>query len=94
MKLKDIRIGMKVVDEYNNEYEVVDIDENEKLMLVKLKCIKFLKDILIQTYGDDIKFQRENTRFYIYKSRKAARKDGCNEKCITVKSLKLKDKSK
>lgn len=47
MKLKDIRIGMKVVDEYNNEYEVVDIDENEKLMPVQLKCIKFLKDILI-----------------------------------------------
>lgn len=94
MKLKDIEIGMIVIDEYNNQYEVIDIDENEKLMPVELRCIKFLKSVLVQTYGNNIKFERENVRFYIYKSQKIARKDGCNEKCITVKSLKLKDKSK
>lgn len=33
MKLKDIKVGMEVIDEYGNEYEIKEITEN-KLMPV------------------------------------------------------------
>lgn len=88
MKLKEIKVGQIVTDKYNNEYKVLYIDKNDALMPVKLKCTKFLQSILVQKFGG-VEFEQEGQRFYIYKSNKVARNDGCNAKCITVKSLRL-----
>ena len=93
MKLKEIEVGMTVVDKYSNEYVVDEIDEFDVVMPVKLKCTNFLKNILIQKVGD-VEFGGIGQSCWVYKSNKVARKDGCGVKCITVKSLKLKDELK
>lgn len=41
MKLKDIEVGMTVVDKFGNEYIVEQI--NGGLMPILLKCTKFVK---------------------------------------------------
>lgn len=90
MKLEEIKVGMVVVDKHGNEYIVQLVNRDGKLMPVMLKCTKFSSNILVQRDGD-VKFSSEGQTFHIYKSKKAARNDGCkNVDVITVKSLKLK----
>lgn len=90
MKLKEIEVGMTVVDKYNNEYVVDEIDGFDAVMPVKLKCVKFAKSIQVQEVND-VEFDGIGQSCWVYKSNKVARKDGCDIKCITVKSLKPKD---
>lgn len=89
MKLKEIEVGMAVIDKHGNEYIVQSVGKGSKLMPVVLKCTKFSSNILVQQFCD-VEFSHEGQTFYIYKSKKAARNDGCDVDCITVKSLKLK----
>ena len=90
MKLKEIEVGMAVIDKHGNEYIVQSVDKDSKLMPVVLRCTEFSSNILVQQFGDDVEFSHEGQFFWIYKSKKAARNDGCDVDCITVKSLKLK----
>ena len=88
MKQKEVKIDQIVVDKYGNEYEVYDVDYTNDILVVALKCIKHVKDIRVY---NDIYFTAVDHIFWIYKSKKAARNDGCkNMDVITVKSLKLK----
>lgn len=93
MKLEDVKVDQIVVDRYDNEYIVteVDYDESESnVMPVRIKCIKFLKSILIQKY--EIEFCGLNQSFWIYKSDETAKNDlHYIENCITVEELKLKE---
>ena len=89
MKLKEIEVGMAVIDKHGNEYIVQSVNKGRKLMPVVLKCTKFSSNILVQLVGV-VEFSYEGQTFYIYRSKKAARNDGCDVDCITVKSLKLK----
>lgn len=91
MKLKDIKVGMTVVDKYSNEYIVKEVDRDDKIMPVMLECVKFVKSIPIRTTGN-VNTGCKGESFYIYKSGKVARNEGYDIKCITVKSLKLKGK--
>ena len=86
MKLEDIEVGQTVVDKFGNEYvvEIVSYD----LMPVYLRLTKFVKRVVVQKHG--LMFERVDDHFWIYKSKKVAKKDGI-ENCITVKSLKLKE---
>ena len=86
MKLEDIEVGQTVVDEFGNEYvvEIVNYDS----MPVYLRCTKFVKWVAVQKHG--VMFGHVDDYFWIYKSKKVAKKDGI-EKCITVESLKLKE---
>ena len=91
MKLKEIEVGMVVVDKHSNEYIVQLVNRDGKFMPVMLKCTKFSSNILVQQSGGiDVEFSHKGQTFYIYKSKKVARNDGCDVDCITVKSLKLK----
>ena len=89
MKLKEIEVGMAVIDKHGNEYIVQLVNRDSKLTPVMLKCTKFSSNILVQRAGD-VEFSHEGQTFYIYKSKKVARNDGCDVDCITAKSLKLK----
>lgn len=95
MKLKEIRIGQIVIDKLGNEYKVHDVDYNigdDNCTPVALECIKHVKDISIFNH---ICFTTIGQVFWIYKSKKMAKKDCCkNMDVITVKSLKLKDELK
>lgn len=85
MKLKDIEVGMTVVDKFGNEYIVEQI--NGCFMPILLKCTKFVKCIGVQE--NNVMFDCVGQSFWIYKSFKKARKDGSDMCfCITVKSLK------
>ena len=94
MKLKDIKVGMKVVDRYGNEYVVKQVDKLKLPnveMPVRLKSTKILRSITASKF--DVEFHYIGETYWIYKSKKAARRDGFHkEDIITVKSLKLKDK--
>ena len=92
MKLEDVKIGMKVIDKFGNEYEIVEVTEDEQ-MPVKVKCTKFLKPIHVQDFGN-VYIDKVGKSYYIFKSKKVARKRGCDGDYITVKSLKLKDELK
>ena len=87
MKLKDIEVGQTVVDEFGNEYVVVEIVKSDS-MPVYLRLTKFVKRVTAQKHG--LTFECLDDYFWIYKSKKVAKKDGV-EKCITVESLKLKE---
>lgn len=91
MKLKDIKVGMTVVDKYGNKYIVKEVDRDDRIMPVMLECVEFVKSIPIRTVGN-VNTGLKGESFYIYKSGKVARNDGGDIKCITVKSLKLKGK--
>lgn len=92
MKLKDIEIGMQVIDKFGNEYIVKEIDNDDISMPVNLECIKFIEPIFVQKI-DDIKFDGKGQIFWIYKSKKVAKKNRLkNKDIITFKSLRLKDK--
>lgn len=91
MKLKDVKVGQIVVDKYGNEYIIKEITKDDR-MPVYLECVKFVKKILVQKFGM-IEFYKEGQSFFVYKSNKIARNDDNDIKCITVKSLKLKDES-
>lgn len=86
MKLEDIEVGQTVVDKFGNEYvvEIVSFD----LMSVYLRLTKFATRVVVQKHGGV--FRCVDDYFWIYKSKKVAKKDGI-EKCITVESLKLKE---
>ena len=43
---------------------------------------------------NDVEFDDIGQSCWVYKSNKVARNDGCDTKCITVKSLKPKDEPK
>ena len=87
MKLKEIEIGQVVVDKFGNEYIVEQVHDG--LMPILVKCTKFVKCIGVQE--NDVMFNDVDKSFWIYKSKKAAIKDGmCQENCVTLKSLKLK----
>lgn len=88
MKLKEIEVGMTVIDKFDNEYIIEIVGSG--LMPILLRCTKFVKCIGVQE--NDVMFDDVDKSFWIYKSKKAAKKDGmCQEHCITVKSLRLKD---
>ena len=91
MKLEDVRIGMTVVDKFGNEYVVEAIDEDDESMPVCLKLIKFACVIVVQTFGDVIRFNNNDQCYWIYESIEKAIEDDCYLDCITVESLKLKD---
>lgn len=63
MRLEDIKIGMRLVDKYGNEYEVNKLTE-DKQMPVKLKCTKFVREIPVQNLGG-IKFREAGQSFYV-----------------------------
>ena len=95
MKLEDIEVGQTVVDEFGNEYvvEIVDYDDYDDyddygFMPVYLILTQFVKCVTVQKHG--VMFECVDDHFWIYKSKKVAKKDGI-ENCITVESLKLKD---
>ena len=88
MKLEDIEVGQTVVDKFGNEF-VVEIVDNDDSMPVYLRCTKTVNRVVVQKHG--VMFECVvDDYFWIYKSKKAAKKDGI-EKCITVESLKLKE---
>ena len=89
MKLKDIEVGQTVVDKFGNEYvvEIVNYDDYDS-MPVYLICTKFVKWIVVQKHG--VMFEHVDDHFWVYKSKKVAKKDG-TVNCITVESLKLKE---
>lgn len=89
MKLKEIEIGQIVIDKFDNEYEVLEITEDNR-MPIKLKCIKFVKNIRVQNFCK-VEFYKVGQSFYIYKSKKVAKANGNDDNIITVKSLKLKE---
>lgn len=95
VKLKEIKIDQIVCDKHGNEYKVYNVDYNvgeDNCTPVALECIKHVKDISIFNH---ICFTTVGQIFWIYKSKKAAKKDCCkNMDVITVKSLKLKDELK
>ena len=88
MKLKDCRIGMKVVDKLGNEYEVLEADDT--IRPLRLKCIKFVKEAKLAPFAS---FTEVGQIFWIFKSRKAVRKDHFEPEkdILTAKSLKLKE---
>ena len=93
MKLKDIEVGMTVIDKFDNEYEVLEITDRV-LMPIKLKCTKFVKNIPVQNLGKifgKLEFYNVGQSFYIYKSKKVAKANGDDDNIITIKSLKLKE---
>lgn len=70
MKLKDIEVGMAVVDKFNNEYVIEIVGSG--LMPILLRCTKFVKCIGVQE--NDVMFDDVDKSFWIYKSKKAAKK--------------------
>ena len=86
MKVEDIKVGQTVVDKFSNEY-VVEIVDNS-LMPVLLRCTKIVKRVVVQKHG--VMFECVDNYFWIYKSKKVAKKDGVKN-CITVESLNLKE---
>ncbi len=87
MKLEDIEVGQTVVDKFGNEY-VVEIVDNDDSMPVYLRCTKFVECVIVQKSG--VMFECVDDCFWIYKSKKVAKKDGV-ENCITVESLNPKE---
>lgn len=86
MTLEEIKVGQTVVDNFGNEY-VVEIVNYDDWMPVWLRCTKFVELAVVQERG--VMFRCVGDCFWIYKSKKVAKKDGV-EKCITVESLKPK----
>lgn len=89
MKLEEFKLGQIVVDRFGNEYEVREIITKDKMPIL-LKCIKFVKEVDVQKFGN-IKFSKVGETYYIYKSRGASRSTGNDINVITIKSLRLKD---
>lgn len=84
MKLENVRVGQIVVDKHGNEYEV-----GRGIMPIVLRCIKFVKRVNVQ--DDDVGFKHIDQTMWIYRSKKIAQNDGCDDmNILTVKSLKLK----
>ena len=53
MKLENVKIGQILKDKFGNKYEVDEIDENDDLLPLKLRCIKFAKNVRF-SHGDNI----------------------------------------
>lgn len=84
MKLKDCRIGMEVVDKFGNEYVIIGLDESE--MPVNLKCIKHVKDCVVE---DEFTVFREiDQEWWIVDSEKNYKKDNGRNVDISLKSIK------
>ena len=54
MKIVDVKVGQILKDKFGNKYEVVKIDENDNLLPLKLKCIKFVKKVRFSHAGNII----------------------------------------
>lgn len=86
-KAKDLKVGQIVVDKHGNEYEVYEVGRG--IMPIALRCIKFVKRVNVQ--DDDVGFKHIDQTMWIYRSKKIAQNDGCDDmNILTVKSLKLK----
>lgn len=99
MKLKDVKVGMIVVDKYDNEYIVTEVNETNPSgngsMPVRLKSVEIVRNVHVsQLKFDvilDVSFSCAGQVYWIYKSKKHAKRDGFfEEDIITVKSLKPK----
>ena len=69
MKVKDIKVGMEVVDKLGNEYIVTDVDYDESepnTMPIRIQCTKFLKIVPVQKFG--VSFYGLDDSFWIFKS--------------------------
>nr|DAR90855.1 MAG TPA: hypothetical protein [Caudoviricetes sp.] len=87
MKLENVRVGQIVVDKHGNEYEVCEVGRG--IMPIALRCFKFVKRVNVQ--ADDVGFKHIDQKMWIYRSKKIAQNDGCDDmNILTVKSLKLK----
>lgn len=82
MKLKEIKVGQIVIDKLGNEYVVEKVINNIDgvMMPVLLKCTKFVKCIGVQE--SDVMFDDVGQSFWIYKSKKIAKKDGMCQKTL------------
>ena len=85
MKVKDFKVGQIVMDKLGNEYKVLHITDDN--MPLRIACTKFCKPIAIY---DGSFFYGVGQEFWIYKSKKVARK-GSHQGIgiVTAKSLKL-----
>lgn len=96
MKLKEIKVGMNVVDKFGNEYVVEEVSRDSSphnIMPIRLKCTKLLKSVPVQS--NDVLFCKVGQTFWIYKSKKRQKNDHMYiVDCITVEELKLKDELK
>ena len=99
MKLKDVKVGMIVVDKYDNEYIVTEVPETKssgnEAMPVRLKSVEIVRSVHVSQLKFDmtlnVTFSCAGQVFWIYKSKKLAKRDGFfEEDIITVKSLKPK----
>lgn len=88
MKMRNVKHGQIVVDKHGNEYEIFSIDRSTSMSVI-LKCTKFCHRIDVQE--DNVGFRGVGQTFWVYKSKAAARKDGCDVmNILTVDSLKPK----
>ena len=89
LKVEDLKIGQIVVDKHGNEYEVHAIDRDD-IMPIRLRCTKFVRKVNVQ--DGNVGFKDVDQAMWIYRSKKIAQNDGCDDKgIVTVKSIKLKD---
>ena len=65
MKLDDVKIGQILEDKFGNKFEVTQIDTDDKLMPVGLKCVKFVKNVCTGCTT----ITKPNFRFWVLKDR-------------------------
>lgn len=87
MKLENVRIGMTVVDKFDNEYVVICCDDSE--MPVQLKCTKFVKDCVVDTTI----FHSEDDEWRIVDSEENYKEFANYDVDISLESIKPKDES-
>lgn len=81
MKVKDVKIGMQVIDKLGNEYKVVSVRYNT----IKLNCTKFVESARVDSSN---KFQKVGDVFCITTSEEDAKKlFGCDID-VSIKSIR------
>lgn len=85
MELKDTYIGMKVVDRFENEYEIVGIEICT--IPIKLLCTKFVKRCRID---HDLWFDEEGSSSWIVESEESYKEYTGRDVEISLKSIKPK----
>lgn len=88
MKLEDARIGMTVIDKFDNEYTIIGLDNTE--MPVKLRCIKLEEECIID---DTTKFVSEDDEWWIVDSEEKYKAFSKYDVDISLESIKPKDES-
>ena len=88
MKLKDCRIGMKVVDKLGNEYEVIGLDDTT--WPLGLRCTKHVEDCIIEhkTFDDNTAFREIGNEWWIVDSENNYKKTTGRNIDISLKSIK------